>query len=469
MAGPLANLSVTKVVDNANPHMGDIVHYTIVVTDNGPASSTGVVATDTLPFNLTFLSATTSQGTYTSSTGVWNIGNMDVSSTATLVIAALVNASSGTTIVNTVNVDGTPDPSASSSLTVVGNFADLSVTKTIDNAAPNQGDTVHYTITVSANGPATSTGVVATDTLPIGVTFVSATSTKGSYASTTGTWTIGDMSASSTATLVITATVNAGNGITVTNAATVNETSSSTDSNTGNNGSSVSFTVPNPVTPVCTSNCGGGGGGVTITSGGGGSAYEIAINGGAAKTATTSVMLSLYGTGAYTMKISNTPDFASSTWIPYATTMPWTLTPGAGRKTVYAQYRSTTGSILGTVNASIELVQGQVLGASTTCGLYLRSYIKLGAQNDVTEVMKLQVFLNMNLGKNLPITGFYDSNTYNAVKEFQVKYGTMVLSPWVPYGLPNSSTPTGYVYKTTKRWINELMCSELNLPMPALP
>ncbi len=69
--------------------------------------------------------------------------------------------------------------------------ADLSVTKIVDNASPRQGDTVHYTVTVSALGPATSTGVTATDTLPLGLSFVSATTSKGSYASSTGSWTMG--------------------------------------------------------------------------------------------------------------------------------------------------------------------------------------------------------------------------------------------------------------------------------------
>jgi len=39
----------------------------------------------------------------------------------------------------------------------------------------------------------------------------------------------------------------------------------------------------------------------------------------------------------------------------------------------------------------------------------------------------------------------------------------------VPYGLTSDTTPTGYVYKTTRRWINLLMCSQLSIPMPVLP
>ena len=55
------------------------------------------------------------------------------------------------------------------------------------------------------------------------------------------------------------------------------------------------------------------------------------------------------------------------------------------------------------------------------------------------------------------------------VEKFQVRHWEQVLKPWVPYGLATDHTPTGYVYKTTKRWINMLHCKELELAMPQLP
>ncbi len=64
----------------------------------------------------------------------------------------------------------------------------------------------------------------------------------------------------------------------------------------------------------------------------------------------------------------------------------------------------------------------------------------------------------MNLGLNLPITGYYGSATIAAVNQFQVKYHIEVLKPWLPLGLPTQFTPTSYVYQTTQRWINLIMC-----------
>jgi hypothetical protein len=104
----------------------------------------------------------------------------------------------------------------------------------------------------------------------------------------------------------------------------------------------------------------GGGGG-----GGGGSAYIISIDGGSPSIATANVTLSLYGTLAYTMEMSNTPDFASSTWIPYATTYPWILTSDLGTKTVYARFRTVAGEDLGMVSTSIELTSVTKTSTST--------------------------------------------------------------------------------------------------------
>ena len=195
---------------------------------------------------------------------------------------------------------------------------------------------------------------------------------------------------------------------------------------------------------------------------------SILINGGATSTATTNVDLTIFATAAYTMELSNTSDFASSTWEPYVTSHPWVLTDGAGTKTVYGRFRAVNGADVGSAQASIELTGGKVLGESTSCGTYLNDYIHIGWANNPSEVMKLQAFLNENLGTTLPLTGVYGKADFDAVEQFQVKYNGPVLVPWLPLGLPSPTTPTGFVYQTTRRWINMLHCSLLDLPIPVL-
>jgi len=352
--------------------------------------------------------------------------------------------------------------------------ADLSVQKTVDATSTLEGSTVHYTVTLSALGPETSTGVMATDILPIGLTFVNATSSQGDYVSSTGVWTVGDMPVSSTAILMMAAKVDAGTaGQTIVNTAVASESSSSIDQNLSNNSSTIPVVVFATTTQPtgCTTDCGGGGNLEVVLSGGGGggsASYILTIDNGVASTLTTSATLTIYATGAHTMEISNNPSFANSTWIPYTTTMPWTLEPGAGTKTVYGRFRSVSGSDIGVAQDSIQLVAGQVLGISTSCGAYLTDYIRLGWANNPNEVKKLQIFLNGNLGTTLAITGNYNQQDFDAVQRFQVKYHSQVLAPWVALGLPTEMTPTGFVYQTTKWWINELQCESLNMPVPFL-
>jgi len=122
----------------------------------------------------------------------------------------------------------------------------------------------------------------------------------------------------------------------------------------------------------------------------------------------------------------------------------------------------------GSNSSSGETNGGEVLGEST-CGTLLNDYLRFGQENDAGEVQKLQGFLNQNLGSTIAVSGVFDEATLAAVNEFQVKYWEEVLLPWVPFGLATEKTPTGYVYKTTKRWINMVNCPDLELPLPQLP
>jgi uncharacterized repeat protein (TIGR01451 family) len=521
--GTQADIAVTKTVDAAFPKGGDVVHFLVTVTALGPAPSTFVVAHDLLPTGLSLVTATASQGLYNLGTGDWNVGTVNPNATATLALATTIlpNAA-GQTIVNTATVselgsliDGNPANNSSSVSVFVQSTssptANLSVTKSVDAPAPAPNATVNYTITVKALGPATSTGVVSTDILPSGLGFVSATPSAGSYASSTGAWTIGDMSAGSTVTLKIAATVNAAAGTVIVNNVAVGESASSTNLTSASSTASSTITVTTPGISTATTTPSGGGSPCigcngTVGVGSGGGLYyffDIKINGGAPTTDSQNVTLTLSATGANQMWISNDSSFPSSTlasgtsssslisvptststgWIPFNATYPWELTSGSGNKTVYARFGSNR-IMNGSAQASIQLIGGggqvlgtststvgQVLGTSATCSLYLYEYIHPGRKNlnNPNEVKKLQTFLNMYLSDNLSVTGDYDSDTIAAVNQFQLQNNQSVLAPWVPYGLPNDMTPTGYVYKTTQRWINLIVCPPLDLPMPQLP
>ena len=84
---------------------------------------------------------------------------------------------------------------------------DLAIEKTVDNATPYVGDNLVFTIVVTNNGPGAATGVVVTDELPNGYTYVSSDATVGTFDAATNTWTVGSLANSASATLTITARV----------------------------------------------------------------------------------------------------------------------------------------------------------------------------------------------------------------------------------------------------------------------
>jgi uncharacterized repeat protein (TIGR01451 family) len=217
---PVADLRLTKVVDNPNPSLGDTIIYTVTVTNDGPNTATNVEVTDQIPAGLTFVSATPSQGSYNPVTGIWTVGTLNNGASATLIIQAIV--SSLGTITNTAEVtasdqldpDSTPnnnDPNEDDQATVTtpAQLADLSLQKTVDNPTPGVGSTITFTITVQNNGPNTATNVAVQDQLPAGLTLVSATPSQGSYNPVTGVWAVGTLANGATATLTLVATVNA--------------------------------------------------------------------------------------------------------------------------------------------------------------------------------------------------------------------------------------------------------------------
>jgi uncharacterized repeat protein (TIGR01451 family) len=95
VSAPSADMGVTlsgspnPVLDGAN------VTYTIVVTNNGPSTATGVMATNVLPAGFILMTNQTllTQGAITNANGTitWNVGAMTNGSSATLTIVAGVN------------------------------------------------------------------------------------------------------------------------------------------------------------------------------------------------------------------------------------------------------------------------------------------------------------------------------------------------------------------------------------------
>lgn len=87
-----------------------------------------------------------------------------------------------------------------------------------------------------------------------------------------------------------------------------------------------------------------------------------------------------------------------------------------------------------------------------TCS-YLNDYLSIKDNNNDIEVTKLQAFLRNTENMDVDINGIFDSKTFQAVKLFQSKYSVDILSPW------GQIVPTGRVFYTTKKKINEIYCN----------
>ncbi len=156
------------------------------------------------------MSATPSQGTYDPLTGIWSVGTVNTSLPQTLVILAQVASPSPLTNSVTITHADQFDPIVANNAAAVletPQLANLVLSKTVDNPTPNVGDTISFTVTLSNGGPDVATNVQVTDVLPVGLSFVSDTTSQGDYDPTTGLWSVGTVNTADAQTLVIRALV----------------------------------------------------------------------------------------------------------------------------------------------------------------------------------------------------------------------------------------------------------------------
>lgn len=185
LATPIVNadLAITKVRNNALA-LNSTATYTLSVSNVGPDAEPGSIQViDTLPAGLTYQTATGSGWTCGASGQVvtcTRAGTLASGATASP-ITVTVKVTSGGTMVNTATVTGVAyDPTpANNTATDSGAVAtaDLTIAKALTGSL-TVGQNATYTLTVKNEGPDTEPGpITVIDTLPAGLTFVSASGT----------------------------------------------------------------------------------------------------------------------------------------------------------------------------------------------------------------------------------------------------------------------------------------------------
>jgi uncharacterized repeat protein (TIGR01451 family) len=223
----------TNVMLNSN------LVYNLIVSNTGPATATGVVISNRLPANVTFISAS---GGATPANGVLlvNLGSLIAGSTGSAQITVQPTVAGALT--NQFQVfasqsDPVTNNNVATVVTAVTNAPPLPVDLALNLvAAPNPvavGSPLTYLLTVSNNSSTTATGVVVSNTLPANTTLFSLLPSQGVATNQSGlvTFNVGNLSNGSAATLTMVVLPNVA-GL-LTNVAAV--FSAQTDSAPGNN------------------------------------------------------------------------------------------------------------------------------------------------------------------------------------------------------------------------------------------
>lgn len=237
-------LAVIKDAEIKALNPGDTAHFVITVIAGGSSDSLNVKLEDILDAGLLDVKSATYRingGNLTDYTQIISLGNMHTGSKIVVDIYAAILGTTGQDIFNCVNVTSDEHPEGNTSNTTIHvNIADLEIIKIVNNATPNYGDEITYTITVRNNGPDNSTNIKVSEVLADNFKFISANASKGYYDLTNGVWAVGNLTNNETAKLVITVKIIKTGFIQ--NNVSVNGTGF--DPNVTNNNATVNITVP---------------------------------------------------------------------------------------------------------------------------------------------------------------------------------------------------------------------------------
>lgn len=166
--------------------LGNTLTYSMSVTNNGPNTATGVALSQTLPSTVQVVSASSSQGLVTTNSGntlTCNLGTLVVGGSATVTVVVFPEVAGTIFSTATVGAQQT-DFNLANNTATVGTLvqspaADLSVALAANPNPALIGGVLTYSISVTNNGPSTASAVVVTNTLPLGVSLVSANTSQG--------------------------------------------------------------------------------------------------------------------------------------------------------------------------------------------------------------------------------------------------------------------------------------------------
>ena len=179
------SLHLSKLSTDANGgdvRPGDVLTYTLVLSNSGNANATSVTVSDTVPAHTAYLPGSISGGDSQDDSSlpelIWMVDLLSPYTPVTLTFAVtvLTPLTDGTSIINTALVTSTEGPTDTATITdsVVASHT-LEVLKVATPSPVDAGGLLTYTIVVTATGDEPVYGVVVSETIPQHTTFYTAT------------------------------------------------------------------------------------------------------------------------------------------------------------------------------------------------------------------------------------------------------------------------------------------------------
>ncbi len=182
--GDLDNTETRKVASARAVEANDVLTYTIVLSNGGAAEVANVTVVDTLPVSVTLIEASPDYNQLDESGHMlaWSGLSVPPRSTRELTIVTRVGVgvNIGDVLMNVAQMFMGAETFERQAVTIVGGSVRLldnaDTRKQASASAVRPGDLLTYTITLSNSGELAVSSVVVTDTLPVSVTLVEATS-----------------------------------------------------------------------------------------------------------------------------------------------------------------------------------------------------------------------------------------------------------------------------------------------------